>query len=109
MGNKLIVRIRNVLERNQSGGDRKSKSITAATEAKFIHPSIETEGHNSVVDNLGNFTRSASGSVRSSKILGNTVSFSRAFHYFLMYKAISVYNGSEAHDKISFDRLKRLA
>lgn len=87
MGNKLIVRIRNVLERNQSGGDRKSKPITAATEPKFIHPSIETEGHDSVVDNLGNFTRSACGSVRSSKILRNTVGFSGAFDYIIMYKA----------------------
>lgn len=78
MGNKLIVRFRRVLERNQSS-DSKSKSITNATEVKKEHPSIKTEGHDSVVDNLGNFTRSASGSVKSSKVLGSEVSYFAAF------------------------------
>lgn len=73
MGNKLIVRFRKVLERNQSG-ENKTKSITYASKANLKYPTIKTEEHDSVVDNLGNFTRSANGSVRSSKVMGNKVS-----------------------------------
>lgn len=73
MGNKLMVRFRKVLERNQSGTS-KTKAITYASKANLKYPTIKTEEHDSVVDNLGNFTRSASGSVRSSKFLGTKVS-----------------------------------
>lgn len=82
MGNKLIVRLRKVLERSQSG-DSTTKSITNASETNSKYPTIETDdGNNSVVDNLGNFTRSANGSVRSTKLSGNKVSlfFSRTVH-----------------------------
>lgn len=74
MGNKLVVRFRKVLGRNQSG-DSKTKSITYGTESNFKHISIVTDGHDSVVDNLGNFTRSASSSVKSAKAFRNKVSF----------------------------------
>lgn len=83
MGNKLIVRLRKVLERNQSG-DSKTKSIAYASETNLKCPSIKSDDdcHDTVVDDLGNFTRSASGSVRSTKLLGNKVSLfsSRTFH-----------------------------
>lgn len=77
MGNKLIVRVRKVLERNPSASHNKVNSIAYGTNLKI--PTIQTE-HESVVDNLGNFTRSASGSVRSSKILENRVSW--MLHFF---------------------------
>lgn len=86
MGNKLMVRFRKVLERNQPN-DRKVKSITYASEVNSKYPSIETEGHDTVVDNLGNFTRNASISVRSSKVLGNKVSLNisqQTFRFMLM-------------------------
>jgi len=73
MGNKLMVRFRKVLERNQSGAG-KTNSITYASKGNLKYPTIKTEEHESVVDNLGNFTKSASGSVRSSNVLGTKVS-----------------------------------
>lgn len=99
MGNKLIVSFQKVLQRNPSGGDGKAKSITCASEANVKCSVIDTECH-SVVDSLGNFTRNASGSVRSSKVLGNKVSlcFTTAFIFLLTYpRSLSVdYNRSRS-------------
>ncbi len=78
MGNKLITRFRKVFDGNQSGV-RKVKSITSASEVNVNYPSIQTDGDESVVDNLGNFTRNASGSVRSTNLSRNKVSFAFIF------------------------------
>lgn len=74
MGNKLIVRFRRVFDGNRAS-DSKTKSITANDNKNLNYPTIEIECNQPIVDNLGNFTRSASGSIRSSKVLPNTVSF----------------------------------
>lgn len=73
MGNRLIVGVRKVLKRNPSSNS-KTKSITYANDGKPKQLSDGTDGHEAAVDELGNFTRSASGSIKSSKALGKKVS-----------------------------------